>query len=206
MWEDLEGAFLAVRENDLEALKSLFSRGRYSLLYRKNENGNTLLHLAALVAGREVSEFLASLFSSFWQSKEGGRGERVLRSLLNRSGLPPLHLAVRAGNLEFIGAFSQVRPVADLTDSFGNTVLHEAVRVKDPEVLKFVLERFGRFVNSVNEEGNAPLHLAVASEDLEAVKLLLKAGANKKLKNKHGLTPKGLAEFFGYDRLAEALK
>jgi hypothetical protein len=35
MWEDLEGAFLAVRENDLEALKSLFSRGRYSLLYRK---------------------------------------------------------------------------------------------------------------------------------------------------------------------------
>jgi tankyrase len=86
------------------------------------------------------------------------------------------------------------------TDKNGVTPLHHAVRFRSPAAVEFLLEH-GANVNQVcKRSGSTPLHRAVTStgapgtsgkqeEAKEIIKLLLKFGADPKLKNKAGKTP-----------------
>lgn len=62
-------------------------------------------------------------------------------------------------------------------DPDGGTELHKAVRSKNTEYMRLLLEA-GFDVNAANSAGETPIHCAAASGDIECVKLLLAAGAD----------------------------
>ncbi len=92
-----------------------------------------------------------------------------------------------------------LRAGADFTgrDQHGDTLLHAAVSLPAPpmEAIPFLAERFSS-VNLPNRDGDTPLHLVLFAEndaDAQALRCLLRYGANPLLKNKAGLTPMDLA-------------
>lgn len=68
------------------------------------------------------------------------------------------------------------------TDDKGETYLHTASYFSGPESIKALLEQ-GLGVNEINDYGMTPLHLAVQANKIENVRILLKNGADKQIKN-----------------------
>ncbi|KDE06568.1 hypothetical protein MVLG_03065 [Microbotryum lychnidis-dioicae p1A1 Lamole] len=79
-------------------------------------------------------------------------------------------------------------------DGLGNTALHYAASTPSPEVLEILLETEGTDVDLQNRLDKAtPLHLAAQLEYPAArqgvMEMLLDAGADPKIKDKHGSLP-----------------
>ncbi|GAA5960136.1 hypothetical protein JCM21900_002417 [Sporobolomyces salmonicolor] len=77
-------------------------------------------------------------------------------------------------------------------DGLGNTALHYAVSSPSPDALALLLETDGTDVDLQNRLDRAtPLHLAVKLENEDArqgvIEMLLDAGANPSIKDRHGL-------------------
>jgi ankyrin repeat protein len=83
----------------------------------------------------------------------------------------------------------------NLTDSNGWTALHSATQESDDVIPRILLDH-GAQVDAQDDDGNTPLSNAVFNSrgKGDLIKLLLSCGANKKLKNKHGVSPLDLAE------------
>ena len=71
----------------------------------------------------------------------------------------------------------------------GWLALHEAAARNDSEVLDFLLQHAGTFVDVLTEENETPLFLAVKHGHVTAVKQLIKAHASLNIANVDGLTP-----------------
>jgi ankyrin repeat protein len=90
-------------------------------------------------------------------------------------------------------------------DEAGNTSLHAAVRGKDADAVKSLLEA-GSNSGVANKAGETPLHLAAAAGDLRIAKLL--AAASTASINQHGpegQTPLHLAVQSGSFALVQTL-
>ncbi|GAA5843025.1 hypothetical protein JCM3766R1_001666 [Sporobolomyces carnicolor] len=77
-------------------------------------------------------------------------------------------------------------------DGLGNTALHYAASSPSPDCLQYLLEYDGTDVDLQNRlDRSTPLHLAVKLEHPEArygvIEMLLDAGANPSIKDRHGL-------------------
>ncbi|GAA6009448.1 hypothetical protein JCM11491_003560 [Sporobolomyces phaffii] len=77
-------------------------------------------------------------------------------------------------------------------DGLGNTALHYAASSPSPDALQLLLETDGTDVDLQNRLDHAtPLHLAVKLENEDArlgvIEMLLDAGANPSIKDRHGL-------------------
>jgi len=78
----------------------------------------------------------------------------------------------------------------NLTNSIGNTALHNAVLKNKLEIVKLLLAQDKIEVNIPNNEGKTPLYYAVLENKLEIVELLLKhQKIDVNLKNNIGKTP-----------------
>ena len=82
----------------------------------------------------------------------------------------------------------------NLHDVNGETPLHFAAREYRTEEAKLLLAH-GAIADAQDEHGNTPLWRAVfySKDRGEMIALLLAAGADKKLENKHGVSPEKLA-------------
>ncbi len=63
----------------------------------------------------------------------------------------------------------------------------------------------GAELNTKVEDGDTALHRAVSNERKDMIQLLLAGGASTTEKNSDGLTPKELAQLFGYDSIVHLL-
>lgn len=76
-------------------------------------------------------------------------------------------------------------------------------------VMKYLIGR-GVDVNAmgsmVGSREGTPLHYAVALKSEEKIKLLLQAGADKKVKTSYGMTPADVAKSKGYMEIFELVK
>ncbi|GAA5941455.1 ankyrin repeat domain-containing protein [Sporobolomyces koalae] len=77
-------------------------------------------------------------------------------------------------------------------DGLGNTALHYAASSPSPDALQLLLEYDGTDVDLQNRlDRSTPLHLAVKLENEDArlgvIEMLLDAGANPSIKDRHGL-------------------
>ena len=71
--------------------------------------------------------------------------------------------------------------------------LPDAVKIYDRAALRALLDRCTADVNAPMADGTTALHWAVRADDLETAGLLIRAGADSKVADRHGVTPLSLA-------------
>lgn len=74
------------------------------------------------------------------------------------------------------------------TDVHGDTLLHEAVKINNPDMVSFLLDQ-GAEVDSQNADGCTPLYYAAARNYSAIAQILLDEGADMFVKNKQEYTP-----------------
>ncbi|GBN84991.1 hypothetical protein AVEN_151433-1, partial [Araneus ventricosus] len=182
---------LVESDDNLEELCEFFAGGG-----DPNHNvvgDNTLLHIAA-------------------QSYK--LNEKVVQKLINAGadidlstnvGHTPLQFAVMSRNCGAVQALIKAGAQINVQNSFGRTALHYAVKTchprrqpphfhrmhavrctRDKWILKRLLDHDNTNINPVDSEGETPLMWAVKYEYLNAVKTLLKSGANPSIPNQKG--------------------
>jgi ankyrin repeat protein len=98
---------------------------------------------------------------------------------------------------------------------YGLTALHVAVEFYQADMVEYLCAH-GASPNAQNPDGWTPLHVAVDieadsahQEDREPsvglIRILLEAGADARLRDKKGLTPRDLAAEWGHDAAAQLL-
>jgi ankyrin repeat protein len=129
--------------------------------------------------------------------------------------LTPLFYALRHSDQEMVAVIMKFKPPLETYDSEGDTPLLWAVKHKNLETARMLLEHgasvaptytfensgmrpmewnFSMVINhDVNNHGNTPLHWAIFSGDKDMVALLLKFKAPLDVKNAFGATPLELA-------------
>ncbi|KAF8391360.1 hypothetical protein HHK36_023664 [Tetracentron sinense] len=157
----------AATKGNLLLLRDLAQKQGSLLMQLSRPNRNTVLHVAANFDNRSIVELISGYCPNLIEKK-------------NSSGDTPLHIAAKAGHLSvvecliqwakyFIGSFS--REAGDNGDhdpyvllrvpnKDGNTALHEAVRSRNPKVVKLLLSADTQSMSMVNKNGESPLYLA----------------------------------------------
>ncbi|XP_053319390.1 uncharacterized protein LOC128491189 [Spea bombifrons] len=139
-------------------------------------HGNTPLHYAAHANDiNQVNEILKS-------------GCNILNR--NGSGLTALHFAAFGGHVEILQKLLNYVPQAINIQSIkGASLMHEAVRGKCIEAVKFLID-IGANLNLQDQDGNTPLHLAGSIRPARVASLisqsLMQGGADTGMRNKNG--------------------
>lgn len=86
------------------------------------------------------------------------------------------------------------------------TVLHFAARDQNVEAVKLLLHAGAR-ANAADAFGNTPLWRTVMhnAPNLEIIELLVKNGSNPNLENRHGVSPRDIAEKMGNSEVVNLL-
>jgi ankyrin repeat protein len=152
----------AVDLGDLEKLKALLKENPY-LVSRKDNNGETPLHLAALYGSREAAEVL--LANNADVNAKDNYGRTPLQMMSNKE-VADLLLANKA-----------------------DVNIHDAVRLGDLEKVKSLLKSTPELVASKDTQGCTPLHLAAGKGRKDMVELLLTNKADVNATDSGGDTP-----------------
>jgi uncharacterized protein len=120
---------------------------------------------------------------------------------LDREGRTSLFYAVQDGSDDIVDELIKSGANVNASDKSNKTPLHFAVSSYQVGIAKTLL-RCGAIVDAQDAYGNTPLLDAVFESKGrgQIIGLLLSSGANRTLKNKHGVSPEGLAKSIGnYD-------
>ncbi|XP_051120809.1 ankyrin repeat-containing protein ITN1-like isoform X2 [Andrographis paniculata] len=118
----------------------------------QNDMGNTPLHLAAVVGNVEMCDCIA-------------RKNRSLIGQPNSDNETPFYLTALHGKKEaFLRLYSLIEPDRDPyaycpRKQDGETILHAAIDGEHFDLAFEIMNRYPKFIHSVNEDGNSMLHL-----------------------------------------------
>jgi len=123
------------------------------------------------------------------------------------SGTTALHWAAYGGSLDAVRyLIREVGLDPHRRDWKGNTLLHYAARSEAwdevewppyPEgekIVAYLIDTFNLDPNARNNDGNTPLHEAALSGNYRVIKVLIRKGADRCIKNRRGYTPYDLAK------------
>ncbi|XP_034948756.1 serine/threonine-protein phosphatase 6 regulatory ankyrin repeat subunit A-like [Chelonus insularis] len=153
---------------------------------------------------------------------QNGSGISILRSLLNTSkcdirlitdrfGRIPLFLAVETNNQSMCRELLMQQALNQLqaTTPMGDTALHLAVRQRNTDIAKILID-YGAQVDIQNNEGQTPLHIASAEGDEILIKHFYDMNASASIPDHQDRTPMHLAAENGHasiiDYLAEKFR
>lgn len=143
----------------------------------KDENGNTLLHMAV------KSYTQADALTKYFIAKDANIEAK------NNKGQTPLFEAVQNNNNS---ALILIRHGADIhtRDEIGNSVLHFSVHnIYTAKEISAYLIKLGISPNIRNNNGETPLHMSIRKGSIDGFEILLDKGANPNIKNKYGQVP-----------------
>ncbi|EAR83156.1 ankyrin domain protein (macronuclear) [Tetrahymena thermophila SB210] len=187
---------------------SLFLQQFGANIFAPNEDGNTLLHIAAFYRNLEAVKFALENNSDVNACNKDGdtplfyaivkQSPEIIEYFLskgandlvkNNNGLYPIHEATVTGNIEIIKLFektlTQVRNSKPDLDP-----IHLAAQLESTDVLDYLLEKNPSFVNLPdNSNQQTPLHYAVIEKKYECARYLLLKGAKPNIQDKFGNTP-----------------
>eukprot|EP01138_Halocafeteria_seosinensis_P013222 gb/GECG01013504.1/.p1 GENE.gb/GECG01013504.1/~~gb/GECG01013504.1/.p1 ORF type:complete len:917 (+),score=114.37 gb/GECG01013504.1/:1-2751(+) len=147
-------------ENDLAVARLL----KVSLFPpKKDQKGDSLLHLAASIANSRILAYLL----------EAGMDTEIA----NEEGTRPLHIAVLNKQISTTNILLAKGANPGVEDNFGNTPLHTAVDVQFADIIP-VLRYYGANPNKTKADGRAPVHLAAEHDHCQSIQNLAKIGAN----------------------------
>lgn len=119
---------------------------------------------------------------------------------LDEYGRTPIQYMIVNGFDEQFDILLKIGVNINHRDIYGWTPLHFATKHCRSHAVSELL-RHGAEVNVCDEHGNTPLFYAVfnrADTDETVIDMLISAGANQGLKNKHGVSPLDLAVTLGH--------
>ena len=156
--------------------------------------------------GRDVNQVLDAVLRRDLQllRKVVERGANV--DIRDRDQRTPLGQAVTDNNLEIVRFLVEHGADVNARDAEGWTTLHFAAQEHHVEIASLLLER-GAQVDAKDVFGSTPLWRAVyASKGRgELIRCLLSYGADRHLKNNHGVSPLDLARSIGNYPVAKFL-
>lgn len=133
-------------------------------------------------------------FDSGLVAIEGGCNPNIA----DRSGNTLIARAAFCGNVEVVRKLRSLGADINITNRLGLSPLHFAVQERRIEAIRFLLDS-GALVDPQDKYGNTPLSRAVfdyKNDDTSKIilDLLIKSGADLDKNNKHGSSPRKLAE------------
>ena len=215
---------LAVQQGDLVAVKRLIGEG--ADLNALAEDGDLPLAEAA-EAGR--ADIVAAMLEAGADVNATDRWDVTALHLAAREGHTdvarllleagadlsandsthgtPLHEAARGGHLEMIRLLLASGADPNARSGFDKRrPLHDALWADDPVPVIELLVKLGADPDAMTEQKVTPLNEAAKSADAEAVRALLKAGADPDLENSGGNSARDLAEMFEFETVIEAIE
>ena len=92
--------------------------------------------------------------------------------------------------MNFVNKILNMLPDFDFSDKEGNTILHQAVKENNIEMVVSLLEKMKdqdkNIIDVQNNEGNTSFHLAILNNNNQIAQILDKAGADKTIRNNEG--------------------
>ncbi len=166
----LQNWFQAARSANVEALKKKLSRG--VSVNRFHIDGWTALHHAVKKGHDRVVQCLL---------RNGADPDR--KTIIADQEVAPLHIAIEEGNHKIVRRLLEHGARIDTMRSSGETPIHTAARVGQPECLRLLLETSSPPFSFVSKNVHHPIISAVERGHEKAVSVFLKKGIRTKFKN-----------------------
>lgn len=182
-----EDFFDAAKRDDAVAVSALMQRG-FDPNSRSPE-GQVALFLALRAPAPKVAAALLA-------------HPQIDVNATNGEGETPLMMAALKGNLTVAQRLVALgaRPHKDAWSP-----LHYAATGPEPKIVELLLDK-GAPVNALSPNASTPLMMASRYGNEASVQLLLRAGANPKLRNQRDLTAADFAHLAGREALAQRLQ
>lgn len=192
-------------KNALERKCSLSARQR---IVNRKSFGQTMLSICIVRNNMELAKFIIDECGASVSTKVADNFRNVEQpSLASRNdSVTPLHIATVTSNVDFVKMLLQRG--ADVDDV---SVLHlgnystALMSARAPEIMRVLLD-FGARIDMKDITGKTALHLAVRRNDFECVELLLRNGADPKIKDKSGIDSLQACSFFHRFEILELIR
>lgn len=185
-FSDWQPITTAIHENNLEALKLLVTHDLS--VDEQGVNGESPLMIASANGNTELARQLLSLGAkaNYINTKDGPQ-----------KGRGPLISAIYSGNGEMVEMLLVAGAALGQADSHGWLPIHYAAYNTSIDGLRTLINYHADLNPSTTSgRGETPLMLAAQYGKLESIKLLLSAGANPVLQDRHGKNALDYAVFF----------
>lgn len=146
----------------------------------QDNNGNTLLHLAAQHGYSDLIKWLLDKCAG-----------TISANAQNNFGLSPLHMAVIGCHFKITEKLLSVLDADDVNirDASGEHVLHKAARNDDGSIFELLLGVNGIVLNASDDSGRNCFHHAAVNGNIKALQKLFSNGIdNKKIRDNDGKT------------------
>lgn len=118
----------------------------------------------------------------------------------------PLMAAAMKGHISAAEKLLEAGANIHLQDDQGSTALLLACIHSRNQMIEFLINKGKANINEQDDLKRTPLHICVIKDNPEGIKILLKYGASKTLRNTKGETPGITARYFNRKNLVELLK
>ena len=179
----------AQRTGDLNEIKLLIESDP-SKINKKDEDGNSLLHIAVRVGNPDLVKYLASKDADI--------------DIKDNYGQTPLQIAAHLDNLDVVTQLVSHGADMNVRNAIGKTPLHDAAYNGKFRIVKYLISQ-GADINTQDINGHSPLHDAIINKEIEIAKYLISNGANVNTKNGDGKSALHLAASGGYLDIAQHL-
>ena len=182
---------------------------KYANMFRRDQNGRNILHLAVLGAKKQTSE--AQNLTLVKQLLEGRIGihakdrfertalhiaashgqQGIVKHLIDHGADPnagsgtsetPLHLAVESGDEGMMRLLLSKGANVNVGGRDDEGPLCSAIAEGHEDIVKCLLERMGADVNAMSRQHRTPVHKAIESNQKGILKILLEHGAQQSWK------------------------
>ncbi|XP_072160519.1 uncharacterized protein [Bemisia tabaci] len=215
--------FIAAEDGNVALVKQLLKQPNLDV--NMLHHGKTPLHIACekghtdivkvLLADNRCSHYINTYFNGkapIHIASQYGQTE-ILSNLLEEepdvnavddNGCTSLWIAIENNQEECVQILLKDERVDVKTRHFNQTPLERALKEKNTNISKLIIDRVGD-IEITDEGGLNPLHRAVDEGRLDVVDYLIKKGADIQCKTKNGKTPLHIAAIHGHTEIAELL-
>ncbi|CAM6114169.1 unnamed protein product [Calypogeia fissa] len=177
-----EELFEAAGKGDNRLFEELPEQQLFQALSLRNEDGRSLLHVAAAAGHVQVVKMLSDGVDTLASGINAGDEE----------GWTPLHSAVSTGNPSVTEALLRSGADVEIANAGGRTALHYAASKGHSDIARLLISR-GAKINKKDKTGCTPLHRAASAGHTEVAEVLIEEGADLEVTDNEGQTPLMLA-------------
>lgn len=167
---------LTIDTRDPDITKMLIKYG--ASIDQTNPEGYNVLHFAAQRGDLETVKVLLAADAN--------------RNAMSLQGRTPLYLASSEGKENVVKELLKHHADPNIAAFDGFTPL--TINTSFPGITEMLIKHGSLIDDQMNPRGNTVLHFAVERNQIETIKVLLKAGADREIRNLNGFTPLELAK------------